>query len=323
MYAIKINTKCQAWELGSGSKMEREMISKGKICLHPDNTYEIFSLEAQGGKGQIAKAGDYLKVDFRGWPQPCKREWFLENHQLLEGDWYRQLAKPLKIWRKGDPESEEIRFLLEKGLLQFHPENPDRYFSAVLWDTEETAACDAVVVFFEVKRDGEGKIAEINFNFVDAEYFRGNYCLRIAYEMEYKRPVTERSSIEMVPYSPEYQEKYRKIYNDCYHEMREALDIKPYDYIQDDSFFETGMDKVWLLLEKDDLIGSVALKGEEIDDLIVDRNRQGQGYGRKILLWALEHVNAERVVLRVAEWNQRAVRMYQNTGFKITKEIEI
>lgn len=76
MYAIKINTKCQAWELGSGSKMEREMISKGKICLHPDNTYEIFSLEAQGGEGQIAKAGDYLKVDFRGWPQPCKREWF-------------------------------------------------------------------------------------------------------------------------------------------------------------------------------------------------------------------------------------------------------
>lgn len=105
--------------------------------------------------------------------------------------------------------------------------------------------------------------------------------------------------------------------------MREALDIKPYDYIQDDSFFETGMDKVWLLLEKDDLIGSVALKGEEIDDLIVDCNRQGQGYGRKILLWALEHVNAERVVLRVAEWNQRAMRMYQNMGFEITKEIEI
>lgn len=141
--------------------------------------------------------------------------------------------------------------------------------------------------------------------------------------MEYKRPVAESSSIEMVPYSPEFQEKYRKIYNDCYHEMREALDIKPYDYIQDDSFFETGMDKVWLLLEKDNLIVSVALKGEEIDDLIVDRNRQGQGYGRKILLWALEHVNKEKAVLRVAKWNQRAVRMYQNTGFEIMKEIEI
>lgn len=138
-YAIKKNTRCQAWELGSGSEMERSMISQGRICVHLVGAYEIFSLEAHGGKGQI--------------------------------------AKPLKIWRKGDSESEEIRYLLEKGILKIHPENPDRYFSASLRETEESAACDAVIVFFDVKRGAEGKIERINFNFVDAECFQNNYSL--------------------------------------------------------------------------------------------------------------------------------------------------
>ena len=35
-----------------------------------------------------------------------------------------------------------------------------------------------------------------------------------------------------------------KMYNECYHEMREALDIEPYDFIQDDSFFQEGTYKI-------------------------------------------------------------------------------
>ena len=61
--------------------------------------------------------------------------------------------------------------------MKIHPDHPKQYFSASLWDTEETAACDAVVVFFNIKRDSDVKIEEINFNFVDAEYFRNNYSL--------------------------------------------------------------------------------------------------------------------------------------------------
>lgn len=80
-------------------------------------------------------------------------------------------------WRKGEPESEEIQYLLERGILKIHPDHPNQYFSASLWDTEETAAWDAVVVFFVIKRDSDGKIEEINFNFVDAEYFQKNYSL--------------------------------------------------------------------------------------------------------------------------------------------------
>ena len=38
-------------------------------------------------------------------------------------------------------------------------------------------------------------------------------------------------------FSEPIEEEYKRIYNEGYHEMREALDIKPYDFIQDNSFF--------------------------------------------------------------------------------------
>ena len=141
--------------------------------------------------------------------------------------------------------------------------------------------------------------------------------------MTYMHPVSERSSVEMTLFSPEHQEKYKEIYNDCFREMREALNIKPYDFIQDDSFFEAGMDRVYLLLRGDEIIGSVALKGDEIDDLIVNRKYQGLGYGRQILLWALEHMQSEKVILHVAQWNQKAVSLYKSMGFEITDTITI
>ena len=147
--------------------------------------------------------------------------------------------------------------------------------------------------------------------------------MNYAFEMTYTHPASERTSVSLVPYSKEYQEQYRKLYNTCYHEMREALGIRPFDFIQDDSFFDSGMDQVYLLIENGELIGSVALKENEIDDLLVDKKHQGKGYGRQILLWALENIRSKTVILHVAEWNQRAINLYKSTGFEITKTIEI
>ena len=127
--AVKTVTRVQAWELGAGSGMEAEMIRRGKIVAHPDGAYEIFTLETKDGKGQMAKAGDYFKVDERGFLHPNRRAFFLSNHQRLEDDWYLQAARPLKIWRLGDPECEEIRFLLDKGLLRSSGRRKALFFS--------------------------------------------------------------------------------------------------------------------------------------------------------------------------------------------------
>ena len=147
--------------------------------------------------------------------------------------------------------------------------------------------------------------------------------MKLAYEMTYTHKTDERTSVRLLPYESSYQEQYKNLYNSCYHEMREALGIRPFDFIQDDSFFDEGMDQVYILTDGGKLIGSVALKGNEIDDLLVDIDHQGQGYGRQILLWALENIQAKPVILHVAEWNKRAIKLYEKTGFEVTKTFEI
>ena len=116
---------------------------------------------------------------------------------------------------------------------------------------------------------------------------------KLAHEMRLIKPVQSKSAISLVPYTPEYQKAYKQMYNACYHEMREALHIKPYDYIQDDSFFGDGMDSVYLLIEEG------------------------------ILFWTLEHITKEPIILHVADWNKRAIQLYNNCGFEITNTFEI
>lgn len=162
-----------------------------------------------------------------------------------------------------------------------------------------------------------------HYGFTDIDRYNDNVHanvfmqLILAYTMEYKNPVDESPSVRLIPFLPEYQERYKELYNDCYHEMRETLNIKPYDYIQNDSFFDSGLKDVYILINGNDIIGSVALKGEEIDDLIVNSKYQGRGYGRQILLWALENINSKRIILRVAAWNKRAISLYEKNGFEI------
>ena len=83
------------------------------------------------------------------------------------------------------------------------------------------------------------------------------------------------------------------------------------------------MDKVFLLLCNEEIIGSIALKDNEIDDLIVNAKYQSQGYGKQILLWALENIKKEKIILHVAEWNKKAIELYRKNGFEIINTIKI
>ena len=174
--AVKTVTQVQAWELGAGSRMEKEMIRRGKMIAHPGGTFELFTLEA-AEKGQLAGTGDFFKVDELGFPHPYKRDLFLLRHQPLGDNWYREDARLLQIWRLGDPECEELRFLLDNRLLSIHPENKKACFTAPLWGTVECAPSDAVIVFYGVGRNPDGSIRAIDFNFVDAGYFSTHYTM--------------------------------------------------------------------------------------------------------------------------------------------------
>lgn len=142
------------------------------------------------------------------------------------------------------------------------------------------------------------------------------------YEM--RRDVKEIPSPEIscIPFDKEYLEQYRAGYNAAFRPMREALDIRPYDWYQDGKGILEKASDIFILTEGKELIGSVACYGNEIDDLFVSDHFRRKGYGRQLLIWAMDHMAScgyDEMIIHVAEWNQAAVELYLNEGFKIVK----
>lgn len=148
----------------------------------------------------------------------------------------------------------------------------------------------------------------------------------IVYEMCYPYETAGAAGIVCVPLDYGYLEEYRKIYNDCFCEMRKALGIKPVNVYTDSDDLKDRLDNICILLDNSRIIGAVSCYGNEIDDLMVRKASQGKGYGRKLLLWAIQRIRQENkapITLHVAQWNARAVTLYRQMGFAITKKEKI
>lgn len=180
-YAAKSKKQVvKAYCLGAGSAMEAMLTERGRIRRLPDGQFELMSQEAKNGVGEIARAGDYFKVDLvegEYYPYPNSRTYFLENHRHLDGDEYEQRPAPRAIWQLGDPMCAEIQFLLDTGRLTLKPEQPEQFFNAFLWGADLSAARDATIVFYQVDRDSSGAITDISFNFVAKNEFDSSYEL--------------------------------------------------------------------------------------------------------------------------------------------------
>lgn len=169
-----------AYELGAGTEMERLLREKAVICLEEDGSYRLFSKEAVNGVGELARPGDYFKVEQEGeryYAYPNCREWFLRHHTPLGGDLYQQHSEALPIWRREDPPCEAVEALLAEGVLQLHPEDTEHYFRASLHGAPLSAAEDAVLVFHELTRDGRGTIRDLQFDFIERKVFDQYYTL--------------------------------------------------------------------------------------------------------------------------------------------------
>ena len=144
----------------------------------------------------------------------------------------------------------------------------------------------------------------------------------IAYEMILNKSINDLPLISCIPFQKPYFEQYKRIYNECFFDMRKALDIEPHNFLNN---YEQIVDKsadIFLLVDKEEIIGSVACYGNEIDDLIVNRKLQRRGYGKQLLLWAIWHIRErsnEPITLHVAAWNQGAIMLYERCGFEVVK----
>ena len=142
----------------------------------------------------------------------------------------------------------------------------------------------------------------------------------IAYEMEYTDKTIEECNINCIKFEEKYFNDYIRIYNECFYDMRKALDRKPYNFLSDYKQIINHIDNIYLLIENNQIIGSVACYGNEVDDLIVNKKYQNKGYGKKLLLFAMHVIrksNNDPITLHVAKWNENALKLYQNVGFVI------
>ena len=143
----------------------------------------------------------------------------------------------------------------------------------------------------------------------------------IAYEMKYNNHVVECCNINCVAFEEKHFVDYMNIYNECFYDMRKALDRKPYNFLSEYKQIANQINDIYLLIENNQIIGSVACYGNEVDDLIVNKKYQNKGYGKKLLLWAMNLIrksNNDPITLHVAKWNENALKLYTNIGFVIT-----
>lgn len=167
----------QAYQLGGGSTVINKLIESGRIENLGDGKYAIYSQEAVNGTvgGEVAKAGDWIKIDGSGCPYPNDKVYFEANHCHLEGDTYEQIPKPLQAWDAECEMCPEVVFLVTKKGLVINETSTEQRYSAELWGTKEVAAADAVIVFYDISRDNNGCIIDADFNFVERGEFNRTY----------------------------------------------------------------------------------------------------------------------------------------------------
>ena len=144
----------------------------------------------------------------------------------------------------------------------------------------------------------------------------------VAHTMAYSRKERVRSPLRLRHYEDRDFEAYQKTYNDCFREMRTALGRFPIDCCDSRENLKKKRDAIFILEVNGSLIGSVAVYGNEIDDLIVAKEFRRKGYGEALLRYAVSHLQEKGIspiVLHVADWNQGAMRLYLKNGFSIVK----
>lgn len=173
----KTGKPVHAYPLGKPHPALDRLILEGKLICHENGIYEIFSQEARSGKGQVARDGDYVKIDSAGYPYPNEKAHFKANHLPIEGTdhTYEQLSQTLHAWLSTEPMCPEVCFLIEHKNLKLDPDKPEAFFTAPLWGTVETADKNAALVFYSIIRSREGDIVDADFNFVCREEFDKTY----------------------------------------------------------------------------------------------------------------------------------------------------
>lgn len=167
----------RAFCLGEEPEIMRHYVKKGVLRKREDDIYEVFSKEAMNGTGQLARIGDYIKIDTAGDIYPNGRDYFLQNHRQIGEHIYEQIPKELDAWTYEAGMCQEIKFLIRNKGLVIDETSEEKYYTAPLWGTKLSAGKNAVIIFYRIDKDEKGHIQDIDFNFVERKEFEKTYCI--------------------------------------------------------------------------------------------------------------------------------------------------
>ncbi len=146
----------------------------------------------------------------------------------------------------------------------------------------------------------------------------------LVHTLEYKGgPVNE--AVSLRNYTCDDYEKYKKIYEDCFYAMRSSLGL-PRECCKSSEKLARLKDSIFILEDSGNIVGSVAVYGNEIDDLFVSSEYQRKGCGLKLLRYAIAYLqkkNTDRIILHAADVNRSALSVYLKNGFVIAETKEI
>lgn len=142
--------------------------------------------------------------------------------------------------------------------------------------------------------------------------------------------IKEMTEGKIVPYNGEL-ERYIHIYGKSYIPLREELGFEVADNCESDPAWakkdfeesnKTGSFYGYVVNDK--IIGVAFVDDNEIDEICIDPEYQGKGYGRQLLRGVVSNLLSkfDKVILGVVEINRKAYNLYESEGFKVTSYLQ-
>ncbi|QWG43638.1 GNAT family N-acetyltransferase [Bacillus mycoides] len=147
-------------------------------------------------------------------------------------------------------------------------------------------------------------------------------------EVIYKGGSLPETDITFIKYEDRFFNQFVKMVQECYYELHEMNDMKPYLAPEDSikKYKLNNESNVYVVLKNEQLVASVTVGEGTIENLMVAQSHQGNGYGRKALQFGMNKLledGYEDIRLCYIEGNESAERLYNSVGFKPLRNTQV
>lgn len=194
-----------------------------------------------------------------------------------------------------------------------------------LWEEAKKVFAEHSIHFITVFHVKDNVYWEEFYNEIGFNYWYSVY--RFSYEgKQFDEP-----SLNVVKYDDQYFEEKLRLESEAFAVLREENNIEPYNWYLnaskeaiENSRKYTNLDKdyIYLFFDDNEMVGASMVKDAEIDLFFVNVKYQGKGYGKKILEYTINRgleQNPRGVNLNALASNEKALKIYRNTGFKVVQ----